>query len=577
MADELLPQVDVDRDLDCRASDGTVLRADVYSPKARGRFPALLYRLPYGKTTADSSVAMPHPAWVAAQGFVVAVQDVRGRGTSDGVFQPLATEAADGASAVEWTAGLERCDGRVITYGFSYPGLIQLLTAARRPRGLVAICPTFTGSSAGDGWTSQGGALAGFVLEWATGLGAEQARRAGDLAAFHVLRGQLATGYAWPPADPDAPVVHALRRYSGWVEEWAAHIGDIDFWEPTDAVSRYERIDVPALHIGGWWDRFVRGTIQNFTGLRAAAATAEVRSAQRLVLGPWPHMPWSPLGEPVWSAVDPPAGGHVADLHLQWWRQVLHGEAAPLLAAPVTAWVSGSGWQTLDAWPGATTQQSWHLHSGGRAASRYGDGRLDPRPAEEEPADVLAYDPWMAPIRTGGHGCCLPGIAPIGPACQCTAEEMPTMLVYTGEPLEEPLTLLGDVAVELWTSFDTPSMDVTARLCVVDEAGCSRALLDGVVRQRAGAERPVRIDLGPVGRRLARGERVRLQLAASDHPLWDVNAADGSEWGLGSTSLGRSGTRVIWHDLAHPSRLLLPVMDSTAVSGVAPTQRTLGG
>ena len=130
-----LGEVTVDRGLACRAPDGTPLRTDVYRPAGTGDRPALLLRLPYGKTAADSDVALAHPAWLAGQGFVVAVQDVRGRWASGGDFCPFRDEAADGQAAVEWTAGLDGCDGRVITYGFSYPGLIQLLTAARRPRG----------------------------------------------------------------------------------------------------------------------------------------------------------------------------------------------------------------------------------------------------------------------------------------------------------------------------------------------------------------------------------------------------------------------------------------------------------
>jgi putative CocE/NonD family hydrolase len=562
--------VRVERDLVCRAEDGTSLRTDVYRPAGDGTHPALLYRLPYGKTVADSLVSMPHPAWVAEQGFVVAVQDVRGRGGSDGIFQPFEHEEADGVAAVEWTSALDGCDGRVVSYGFSYPGLIQLLTAARRPRGLVGICPTFTGSQAREGWTYQGGALTGFSVEWALGLGSENARRAGDMAAFRALRGQLDPGSAWFMPGPDSPVAAALSVHFEWLDAWCAHPTDDGYWDAWDARSRYAEIDVPALHIGGWWDRFVRGTIENFTGLRQSAATAEARDAQRLVLGPWPHMPWSPLGEPAWSSAQPPAGGTVADLHLQWWRQLLYGEPSTLLQAPVSMWISGVGWHTSSEWPGSTNTESWYLHSAGRAATGYGDGALDRTAPLDERPDVLAYDPWMVGPRSGGHGCCV--INPMGPACQCDAEQSPSVLVYTSDPLEASLLLIGDVSVEVWMAWDSPSVNISARLCVVDEAGCSTDVLDGVYRAglpAAGSEHPLSseparfvIDLGPIGRKLAAGERIRLQLSGSDFPLYEINMADGSRWSPGQLSPGRTATQVFRHDAFHPSRLLLPVHDA---------------
>lgn len=538
--------VSVERDLVCPAADGTALRTDVYRSAEAGPRPALLLRLPYGKTAADSDVAFAHPAWLAAQGFTVVVQDTRGRWASDGSFYPLRDEAADGHAAVEWTSALPGGDGRVITYGFSYPGLIQLLAAAGQPRGLVGICPAFTAARAGDGWAYQGGALSGFVVEWAVELALDGARRAGDHLSFLLLRRQLASGDAWtwlPGVD------EAVGKYSGWLADWCEPGGDWDV-----AVS-YPGIGVPALHTGGWWDRFARGTITNFTGLRARAATAAARQGQRLVMGPWRHMPWSPVPEPG------PSGRDVVDLHLQWWRHLLYGTPAPLLSAPVLAWVTGDGWRNYGHWPPHDRVTRWYLHSAGRAATRFGDGTLsDAAPAEAgEPPDVLPYDPWLAVARAGGHGCCLADVTPMGPACQCAAEESPTVLVYTSDPLPAPAVLAGDVTAEIWMSADAPSADVCARLCVVSDDGCSENLLEGITRT-AGGTAPARhrIDLGPVACRLTAGTRLRLQVSCSDHPLWDLNAGTGESWSPGRPAFGRPATQVFYHDAAHPSALLLP-------------------
>jgi uncharacterized protein len=549
----MLPGITVDRDVTCRAADGAALRADVYRPADTGPRPALLLRLPYGKTAADSDVAFAHPAWLAAQGFLVVVQDTRGRWSSEGTFYPFRDEAADGHATVEWASGLPGCDGRVVSYGFSYPGLIQLLAAASRPRGLVGVCPAFTAAQAYDGWAYQGGALSGFAVEWATELAMDGARRAGDYASFRLLRTQLASGDAWNLA-PD--VARAVRTYSGWLDDWCMPPAT---W---NVEAAYGDIDVPALHTGGWWDRFARGTIGNFRGLRAGAATAEARARQRLVMGPWRHMPWSPVPEPG------PSGRDVVDLHLQWWRELLYGETAPLLRDPVRAWVSGLGWRTYHEWPPHGAGTRWYLGSGGRAATRFGDGTLSTGPPLAQAPDVLPYDPWLAVPRAGGHGCCLADVTPMGPACQCAAEESPTVLVYTSDPLPAPTVLVGDVSAEIWMAADTPSADVCARLCVVSADGCSENLLEGIsrtVRADSPSTDPVKhvVDLGPVARRLEAGERVRLQVSGSDHPLWDLNLTTGEPWSPRRASFGGPATQVFYHDATRPSALVLPFEPET--------------
>jgi hypothetical protein len=540
----MLAGVTVERDLACRAPDGTVLRADVYRPEGTGLRPALLLRLPYGKHAADSDVAFAHPAWLAAQGFVVVVQDTRGRWSSEGRFYPFRDEAADGCATVQWVSSLPGCDGRVVSYGFSYPGLIQLLAAAARPRGLVGICPAFTGSQARDGWAYTGGALSGFTVEWATELALDAARRAGDHASFGLLRRQLASGDAWHWAPGTA---EAVAQHAGWLQDWCDPGGD---W---NVAASYADIDVPALHTGGWWDRFARGTITNFLGLRAGASGPAARQAQRLVMGPWRHMPWSPVPEPG------PSGRDVVDLHLQWWRQLLYGEPAPLLRDPVRVWVTGLGWQTYQAWPPHRGTTRWYLGSGGRAATRFGDGTLAAT-AAGGPPDVLPYDPWLAVARAGGHGCCLADVTPMGPACQCAAEESPTLLIYTSDQLPAPALLAGDVTAEIWMAAGAPSADVCARLCVVGPDGCSQNLLEGIFRTGGGiSPRKTLIDLGPVASRLEAGSRLRLQLSGSDHPLWDLNLTTGESWSPWRPSFGGTATQVFYHDAAHPSALLLPI------------------
>src|SRR5205823_6223039 len=150
--------VSVDRGVPCTMRDGVVLRADVYRPADTGRHPVLVLRLPYDRAVGESDVGFAHPSWFARHGYLVVVQDCRGRHGSDGEWYPFRDEAADGYDTVEWAARLPDANGRVGMYGFSYPGANQLQTAALRPPSLVTICPCFTTPQFYDGWTYNGGA-----------------------------------------------------------------------------------------------------------------------------------------------------------------------------------------------------------------------------------------------------------------------------------------------------------------------------------------------------------------------------------------------------------------------------------
>jgi predicted acyl esterase len=203
-------------------TDGIKLAADIYRPEAPGRFPVLLMRQPYGRRIA-STVVYAHPAWFASKGYIVAIQDVRGRGGSTGRFRTLAGEDEDGAAALEWAAGLPGSTGRVGMYGFSYQGIAQFQAMAgamkagtKRPD---AITPAMAAWTVRDDWVYQGGAfnLSG-QLSWGFQMAAEQARLAGDMEAFEALATK-GRGVPWSGADPILPA--EMRRYGHY-----CHYGD---------------------------------------------------------------------------------------------------------------------------------------------------------------------------------------------------------------------------------------------------------------------------------------------------------------------------------------------------------------
>ncbi len=503
--------VTVERDVECSMRDGIVLRADVYRPEATGPHPVVLLRTPYNKTVAQSDSGYAHPSWYARHGYVVVVQDTRGRWASEGTFWPFRSEGDDGFDSVEWAARLPGGDGRVSMIGYSYAGAAQLLAAMEQPPSLASICPAFT-ASPGDGWFRRGGAFSlAFARSWALSLARDDRNIARD---------------EMPP----------------YYREWLDGPAGLD-WP-------FEKIAVPCLHIGGWWDVFIAQTVETFRRVSAVAS-----APQKLLVGPWLHEPWHSVG-----TNDPSAGATaIDDWQLRWLEHVLERDRSDAFAEPVTAYVVGDGWRDFDAWPptaGRATEL--FLHSDGRANSAGGDGVLSANPPGDELPDVFVHDPEYPPPSAGGHSCCDPAIAPVGPASQMERESSKAVLVYTSAELEEDLELVGDPALTLFAASSADDTDFAARLCVVDEAGGSTNVQEGIVRARFRDSlvdpAPIepsrvyeyRIALGPVALRVPAGHRLRLSLSSSDHPMWDLN---------GTTVV----TQVVLHDRDHPSRLSLPV------------------
>jgi uncharacterized protein len=563
--------VEVERDVECAMRDGVVLRADVYRPLGGGVHPVLLIRLPYDKAAADSNFGYSHPSWYARQGYVVVVQDTRGRYTSDGVFTPFEHEAEDGYDTIEWAAGLPGSNGRVGMYGFSYPGLIQLLAAAEQPPSLVTICPAFTGAQAYEGWTWNQGAFAlSFAAPWAAFLALDTARRAGDEDGLTELLTALGGAHdlywalpfdAWPPA---------LERHAPYFSQWLDHPRYDDYWRRFSVDEDYGRVRVPALHVGGWYDTFLSGLVQNFVELSRVSGRP-----QKLVIGPWFHIDWAPVDWPG-NPQDGSAGWRAVDTwQLRWFDRFLKEDEETPTGSAVSVYVLGEGWREFDAWPPSIAQeQQLFLHSGGSANSSQGDGVLSSARPGDEPPDVYIYDPLGVAPREGGHSCCVPSAAPMGPACQSAAEAAKTMLVYTSAPLEREIALIGDVRATLYAASSAVDTDFAVRLCVVDAEGCSRNVQEGIVRARSrdapddpalivpGRVYRYEIALGPVGVRVRTGERLRVDVASADFPQWDRNLGSGGEIGREPAIVAVVATQVVLHDAEHPSSITVHVLDA---------------
>lgn len=531
---------------------GIKLATDVFRPAGAGRFPALLLRTPYDRRVAQT-VGFAAPAWYAARGFAVAVQDVRGTGGSEGRFELFASEADDGAASAAWLAGQPWCDGRVGTYGYSYCGAIQPMTAAQGGSPIAAMAAGFYSLDVCSEWAYPGGVLSlAFLLSWSIDLrlGAARVERDHDLAS------RLEQASAEVPrlcrVLPLGDLTAELDLGSTPWGTWLHREPESSFWE------RYSGLEVdpalPTLHFGGWYDIFSTGTI---AGYRRS------RGPRRLLMGPWLHAPWN------WTPRAP--GRLIDDQVLAWFEHFLAAGAAPP-ELPVRAFALGSErWFDFEDWPPpGVVEAALHLRSSGRANSSEGDGRLSPEPpGGGEPGDVFVYDPARPLPAAGGHSCCDPAVAPAGPAPQNDVESSPGMLVYTSEPLRASVLLAGPVAVELSVRTSVSETDLVATLCRVDRDGRSINLLEGATRVRDHGEGgPLKIELGEICAGLAPGERLRLDVSSSRFPQWrrSLNRAD-----LGSTAGSLADAVVARTELLHddraPSTLTLPLSPAGGWSG----------
>ena len=570
------PAVTVEADVPCVMPDDVTLFADVYRPAGDGPFPVILMRTPYDKTAGQFGI-YHDPAAYARHGYLVVIQDCRGRYRSEGEWYPFRTEMSDGYATVEWAARLPGANGRVGMYGASYAGATQLLAAVMQPPSLVTIIPAVTGSQYYEGWTYRGGALSlSFVASWATQLAQNTAARAGDNPALLQLRQDFANAPARYDHLPLVTYPPLAGEWAPYFHDWLAHPTDDDYWRQWSVDADFSRIRVPALHLAGWYDIFVAGSVANFLGLRASAGSEHARRHQKLLIGPWYHLPWLPVdGSP-----DPNAGPLATDdWHLRWFNHFLQDESTGVLESPVTVYLQGaSQWRELADWPPpASTPTPFYLHSDGRANSSSGSGRLDPAPpAVDELVDTFIYDPAGPVISVGGHSCCFPHVAPMGPADQASRERQFGVLVYTTGPFAAPVDLLGNVTVVLHATTSAVDTDWTARLCWVDPNHTSLNLAEGIIRARfrESLREPslltpnetyrYTIDLGPVGVRIAAGDRLRLTIASSDFPQWDRNLNTGGPLYQEPLTAAIVARQTIWHDAVRPSHVILPVVSPGA-------------
>jgi putative CocE/NonD family hydrolase len=534
--------------LSMTARDGTRLDADVYVPEVPGPFPVLLMRQPYGRVIA-STVVYAHPAWYAAHGYIVVVQDVRGCGTSGGEFRLFEHEAEDGADAVAWAAELPGSTGEVGMYGFSYQGNIQLLALSAGAPALKALCPAMVAWDMHADWAYEGGAFRlADNLAWGIQMAAEAARRRQDFIAHQAL-------YAASrnlPLDEELPthprVLRGYARYSHY-DDWLGNPLPGSYWDGISprALLSDKPVDVPMLFVGGWFDQMLTGTLNAFHEISRRSA-----SPQRLLVGPWTHMPWSRRVGAVDFGAE--AVSRIDAEQVAWFDRHLKGKAGPERPAVELFDLGTRRWQAYDALP-SPELAPLHISSTGLAAISTEDGRLTPQPIDCALPDRIVHDPWRPIPSIGGHAGSESGMRD-----RAALDERADIACYTTEPLKTPLLLAGPVRLDLMVEADAPSFDISAVLAQVEPDGRVLNLTQGYRRVEEGnAIRPVQIGMRAVCVTVPAGSRLRLSLAGACFPAFPVNPGTGAE--AAETRLVDCRTITLTFHAAG-TRLMLPVTEA---------------
>jgi uncharacterized protein len=565
--------VKIERNVEVKMRDGVILRGDIFRPDAEGKFPVLLQRTPYRRAVWGYDVDFAQRA--ASHGYVVFLQDVRGRYTSDGDWYPFIHESEDGYDTVEWIASQPYSNGKVGMFGGSYVGATQMLAAMAHPPHLAGICPVVTASNYHDGWTYQGGAFEQWFNEsWTSGLAQDTVahqieRMPSSPEAVNVLP---LTNYPIFNANPAGAVNASASAVAPYFLDWLAHPNYDDYWKRLSIEEHYGHIRVPALHVGAWYDIFLGGTLRNYVGLKKNAATEEVRNEQRLIVVIGGHAGGGrKIGEIDFGPEAEKQDEN--DVTLSWYDYLFKGVQNNFATGkPVKIFVMGiNQWREEDDWPLERAKSTkYFLHSDGAANSAAGSGLLSTAAPANEPGDTYSYDPANPAPTVGGPLCCDSGHLAPGPRNQTAVERRKDVLVYSTPPLEHDLDVTGPVRLDFFASSSTVDTDFTAKLVDVFADGTAINLAEGILRARyrdsqekatpltPGQVYALSIDLWATSNVFRAGHRIRLEVSSSNFPRFDRNlntgelAANSDKWA--------SATSTILHDKEHPSALVLPVI-----------------
>ena len=590
--------------------DGINLAADIHRPLRDGipvqePLPALLQRTPYGKSAVGRR---EEAAFFAENGYVVVVQDCRGRYKSEGGFTKYVGEGRDGYDTVEWVAQQPWCNGKVGTYGLSYAAHTQAALASLNPPHLMAMwleCGGF--ASAYHSGCRNGGAFELRQATWAfrEALESVEARRNPQTVRAAMGRQNIHDWFNRLPWKRGHSPLQWTPDYENYLLEIWGHETFDEYWQQVGlcAAAHYGPFaDVPQVHQCSWYDPYAAGSIQNYLNLSQLKD-----SPVSLIMGPWTHGARSVTyaGDVDFgpqSTLDDPDEGDFNRQRLRFFDHWLKGEDNGWgERAPVKIFMMGGGsgrrngegrlehgghWLEETHWPpaGALTTPLYLHRDGGLSAT--------PAPGRE-PGSAYRFDPDNPVPTIGGNiSSGLPIMEPGGfdqreseqfYGCQppyLPLASRPDVLVFQTEPLAAAVSVAGPVEVKLWVSSSAVDTDFTAKLLDVYPPsrhypeGYALNLTDGVLRAKfrnswsqpelmtPGEVYPITIELYPTSNLFAPGHRIRLDISSSNFPRLDVNGNTGENPGLSARKIVAENT--VYHDRDRPSHALLSVIGGLA-------------
>lgn len=546
----------VDKDVMIPMRDGMRLAADIYRPDAEGRFPVIVTRTPYCKTKPEHQYE-PVGRLFASQGFAFVVQDVRGKYGSEGQFYPYINEALDGHDTFEWAGSQPWSTGRVGTYGFSYWGSTQWLPAPYQSKYLKAMVPIVSSQNLYPRWIYNGIFRYNDVLFWHYENACKTNRTLEGIDIDRAVR-------HLPIIEADDAMGVDIPSYNDWIN----HPTPDEYWDKIRVDDKVDKIKAPALLVGGWYDYYLELMFDDFNRMVSRSGSEEARKSQ-ILIGPWTH-------ESVSEFEDVDFGSDASFLQqigilLRWYDYWLRGRNNGIIReGPIRIFVMGKNeWRTEKEWPlKRTNYVKYYLRGNGKANSADGDGLLSTEAPRQEPPDHFTYDPADPVLSVGGTS--IYGNAVPGPKDQREVEKRSDVLVFSTPPLRGDIEVTGPIRLTLYASSSAKDTDFSGKLLDVYPDGRAINLRTGMTRARyrssfteptlleKGVAYKFEIDVGCTSNLFKKGHRIRLEVSSSNFPEFGRNLNTGGDIGRGFEIVKAGQT--IYHDTAHPSHLLLPVI-----------------
>ena len=553
-------EVEVRTDVKIPMRDGVELSANIFLPKAEGKFPVILMRSPYGKGNEKHGDGL----FYAARGYVFVSQDCRGKGASQGQWEPFANERNDGRDTHEWVLEQPWCNGNIGTSGGSYVGFTQWISAPNAGEYLKAMFPVVPlVDTYGDGVYTDGALNLALMMGW----GSLVSLRPGEQVAMFGWRQQ-----DWIQAYRTLPLGEwdrAIGRKVQYLRDWVAHPHYDEYWAARGVRNHWQDITAPIYAVGGWYDIFARSVFEHISAVRKTSRSQHARRHQHLLMGPWGHG-ISRDGRVGELDFGKESVINLREIQKKWFDHWLKGEDTGVDQWPAfRIFVMGRNqWRDEQEWPPKRTKYTpYYFHSDGSANTAEGDGKLTTAKPSDPPSDEFVYDP-NDPVPTAG-GCNLVG-CPAGPRDQSEVEKRDDVLVFTTDQLKTELEVTGPVKVVLYAASSAPDTDWTAKLVDVHPDGRAFNLCDGITRARYrdSQSRPsliqpgkiyrYEIDLWVTSNAFLPGHKVRVEISSSNFPRFDRNLNAGEPFGTG-TKMSKA-TQTIYHDNERPSHIILPVI-----------------